>query len=276
MTAGAQYCQATQDGRCVTTGPGNYGNYEACTVEVGRTGMLSATAFNTQSIYDYVAVGNARYSGAGVGNGPARAPVAAGDTFSWISDRANTGGGWTLCLKYTNAPAPSPTASPVVAARFNDQHAACTDNHDRYAAVAANDTAYHPGATIVLPGFDYVGYNQSCDTATTMFVGDRSGVTFRLAITNSTGYIMNEDTGWRACLSDKDAAATITLGNAVPVNGVCFAQLRYRGHASAIDQTLTSWEMHAQDHPEFGIRNDLSNGCGQFIQTRTRTTCDLH
>ena len=32
VTSGTSYCSTTNGGTCVTDGPGNYGNYERCTI----------------------------------------------------------------------------------------------------------------------------------------------------------------------------------------------------------------------------------------------------
>ena len=97
--SGPSYCQFDENG-CVTDGPGDYGNNEACTVRVMVTGTLSATEFSTEGGSDYVTIDGTNYSGTA---GPSKVFVHAGDSFTWSSDQ-NTNhrkaySGWTICLE---------------------------------------------------------------------------------------------------------------------------------------------------------------------------------
>ena len=94
VASGSQYCQIDSNG-CATDGPGNHGNYEACTIQVNVAGSLTATAFYTESCCDYVTIGGTQYSGT---SGPNNVAVAAGTSFSWYADYSVTYPGWTICL----------------------------------------------------------------------------------------------------------------------------------------------------------------------------------
>lgn len=93
-------CQIDSRG-CATTGPGNYGNGERCTIHVPSSGWLTATHFDTEPRHDYVSIGGTRYQGR---TGPDGVAVVAGSTFWWHSDRSVTNAGWTICLSTGPAP----------------------------------------------------------------------------------------------------------------------------------------------------------------------------
>ena len=94
VTSGASYCSVDARG-CATDGTGEHGNNEACTIRVGAAGTLTATQFDTESCCDQVTIGATRYNGS---TGPYGVVVAAGSTFTWISDYSVTNAGWTICL----------------------------------------------------------------------------------------------------------------------------------------------------------------------------------
>ena len=104
VTSGGQYCQVTNGGSCVTDGAGNYGNNERCVVRATQALVATATEFVTEVGWDYVTLGGAYYSGT---TGPSNVAMAAGETFTWSSDRSNVGTGWTIC----GPPPPSPPSS---------------------------------------------------------------------------------------------------------------------------------------------------------------------
>jgi hypothetical protein len=54
IQSGSQFCSLTNGGTCVTDGPGNYGNNEACTVVAARSIVLTATEFDTERNFDFV------------------------------------------------------------------------------------------------------------------------------------------------------------------------------------------------------------------------------
>ena len=98
VTSGPSYCQLDENG-CVTDGPGEYGNNEACTVRVMVSGTLTATEFSTEGGSDYVTIGGTQYGGTA---GPNKVSIGAGAEFSWYSDRSTShriaDSGWTICL----------------------------------------------------------------------------------------------------------------------------------------------------------------------------------
>ena len=99
VTSGANFCQIDANG-CATDGEGAHGNGEACTISVTAAGFVTATQFDTESGYDYVAIGGTRYQGRAGPNGVA---VAAGSFFTWRSDGSVTNAGWTICFRKTSA-----------------------------------------------------------------------------------------------------------------------------------------------------------------------------
>ena len=94
MVSGPQYCQIDANG-CATDGAGVHGNNEACTIRVAAAGTLTASEFDTESGYDWVTIGTARYQGR---TGPSGVAVAVGSTFAWRTDGSVTRSGWTICL----------------------------------------------------------------------------------------------------------------------------------------------------------------------------------
>jgi hypothetical protein len=61
LTVTAGPCESTNNGTCVTDGPGDYGNDERCSMRAEATVSLSASAFDTESGFDYVTIGNTLY-----------------------------------------------------------------------------------------------------------------------------------------------------------------------------------------------------------------------
>jgi len=83
----------TMDGDCISSlnYPGNYGNNEACNVQLYDV-SLRFDAFNTESRYDYLRVGGTGYSGT---SGPADGSYSG--SMSWASDYSVTRSGWKVC-----------------------------------------------------------------------------------------------------------------------------------------------------------------------------------
>jgi len=101
VTSGSDYCQVSGEGNCVTSGPSDYGNNEACSIEVMEDGALfSKDSFDvvssTNCADDALIIGNERYCGNNTG--PQGVQVVAGSTFTWESDGSDTSAGWTICL----------------------------------------------------------------------------------------------------------------------------------------------------------------------------------
>jgi len=96
-------CQ--MEGDCISSlnYPANYGNDEACNVQLWGDIPLRFDAFDTESGYDVLRVGGTSYSGT---SGPAGGSYSG--SISWASDHSITNSGWKLCRTDGNAPTPTP------------------------------------------------------------------------------------------------------------------------------------------------------------------------
>jgi hypothetical protein len=101
-------CELSHNGTCVTDGPGNYGNFERCSMRAETAVSVSASAFDVESRWDYITIGSTRYSGA---SGPSGVVMATGETFTWYSDGLGTRSGFVICA--SPAPPPAPPAPPA-------------------------------------------------------------------------------------------------------------------------------------------------------------------
>jgi len=83
-----------EDSNCVQSKnhPGNYGNNEACSIELSGSVSVTVEEFSTESGYDFLTVGGRRYSGS---NGPASGSYTG--SINWESDYSVTKSGWRLC-----------------------------------------------------------------------------------------------------------------------------------------------------------------------------------
>merc|ERR1719454_718764 len=84
----------TMSGACVSSSnyPGNYGNNQACSVQLWGDIPLRTEAFNTESGYDYLTVGGTPYSGS---SGPPSGSYTGAMT--WSSDYSVVRSGWRIC-----------------------------------------------------------------------------------------------------------------------------------------------------------------------------------
>ena len=89
------YCDIVDRGRCVTDGPGNYGNNERCEVEALRPLLLTAEQYQIENNYDYVTVAGEQYRYRD--NGPKAKFMAPGEKWVWKSDNYITRQGYKLC-----------------------------------------------------------------------------------------------------------------------------------------------------------------------------------
>jgi hypothetical protein len=105
VTSGAEYCEATNGGACVTDGAGNYGDGEGCTIEANVDVVVTATEFDTESGYDRVTINGVVYDGT---SGPSGEHVTAGVSFTWASDGSVTEAGFTICAAHALPPPPPP------------------------------------------------------------------------------------------------------------------------------------------------------------------------
>lgn len=97
---------------CVTDGPGEYSNDEECEITAVTALHASAISFETESNYDWVTIGNQRWSGSGLGNGPSNVQMQRGDKLLWSSDVSITAAGWTICADTGANPAPRRPPAP--------------------------------------------------------------------------------------------------------------------------------------------------------------------
>jgi len=83
-----------EDGNCVQSKnhPGQYGNNEACDIQLGGSVSITVEAFSTESRYDSLTMGGRGYSGS---SGPSSGSYTG--TITWASDYSVTSTGWRLC-----------------------------------------------------------------------------------------------------------------------------------------------------------------------------------
>jgi len=83
-----------ENGNCVQSKnhPGQYGNNEACTIQLGGSVPVTVEAFSTESSYDFLTVGVQAYSGS---SGPSSGSYTG--SITWASDYSVTSTGWRLC-----------------------------------------------------------------------------------------------------------------------------------------------------------------------------------
>jgi len=104
-------CQ--MEGDCISSlnHPANYGNDEACNVQLWGDIPLRFDAFDTESSYDVLRVGGTSYSGT---SGPATGSYSG--SLSWASDYSVEASGWSFCRTDGSSPSPAPTTpSPTPA-----------------------------------------------------------------------------------------------------------------------------------------------------------------
>jgi len=87
-------CEEEQDGRCMRSlnHPSNYGYDESCEIILYGDVSISVESFNTEQGYDYLTLGETRYSGttappSGVYSG----------VITWTTDQSGYRSGWKLC-----------------------------------------------------------------------------------------------------------------------------------------------------------------------------------
>merc|ERR1719350_799070 len=101
------------EGDCISSlnHPANYGNDEACNVQLWGDIPLRFDAFDTESGYDVLRVGGTEYSGT---SGPASGSYSG--SLNWATDGSVTNSGWKLCRTDGSFPTPAPTTpSPTPA-----------------------------------------------------------------------------------------------------------------------------------------------------------------
>ena len=91
---GSNVCQLSDNGRCVTDGPGSYGNYERCEVQALRDLTVTAQQYDNEDFYDYVTVDGVRHRYAFPAQGVS---MNKGAALVWTSDGSVRRAGYTLC-----------------------------------------------------------------------------------------------------------------------------------------------------------------------------------
>ena len=109
VTSGAAFCKIALNGQCVTDGTNsNYGNNEACTIELQQNGRVSSTEFSTEYGYDHVTIDGTDFTGS---TGPDDFTVSPSTTIRWTTDGSGTRAGWTICFSAATASSVAPAAT---------------------------------------------------------------------------------------------------------------------------------------------------------------------
>merc|ERR1740130_845238 len=97
----------TLSGDCIRTPnyPSDYPANGNCDFTTLAAGTVSTTAFNTESNYDKLIIGQTYYSGT---TGPSGVSVTSGEQMTWDTDYSGHRSGWELCLT-TSTPRMSTT-----------------------------------------------------------------------------------------------------------------------------------------------------------------------
>ena len=92
-------CTVTEGGACFRTPnyPDAYGSSQDCEIAVSGAGFVRATAFDTESCCDYVAIGGTQYGGDGGALASGGALVGDGTTVAWHADSSNQRSGAEVC-----------------------------------------------------------------------------------------------------------------------------------------------------------------------------------
>lgn len=107
IVSGAEHCALADRQRCITTGEG-YGDQESCEVRAELALTVSATYFEVEAGFDYVAIEGVRYTG---NLRPENVSMAAGSILQWRTNFKDSLLGWTLCADRAHGPQP-PSVPP--------------------------------------------------------------------------------------------------------------------------------------------------------------------
>jgi len=94
IVSGSEYCQISNDGRCITDGVGGYGHNENCEIRTLRPLVATATEYDIEHGYDFLMVAGVKYMGA---DGPQGLQLDQGAELEWKSDFSVGKGGFTVC-----------------------------------------------------------------------------------------------------------------------------------------------------------------------------------
>jgi len=98
--AGGVVCVLSDDGRCVTDGPGDYMNSESCSVIAQRDFLLVSASYDVENDYDWLAVNGVPYPRPRFWRGPDGITLHTGDVLSWHSDSTINRRGWKVCANH--------------------------------------------------------------------------------------------------------------------------------------------------------------------------------
>ena len=90
-------CEIVDGGRCVTDGPGNYGNNEHCEVFALRPLHVTAEYYHIEKSNDYVTINDIQFKR----SRPIAVFMNEGNIWSWDSDSTITRQGYKLCANTT-------------------------------------------------------------------------------------------------------------------------------------------------------------------------------
>jgi len=96
-------CYTTENGACITDGPGDYGNGERCTITVLRSTRLVVQSLSVQAGNDYFRVNNTG-TRRDTANELTGLFLRAGSTLDWRTNGGNRQAGWVICAAGSCAP----------------------------------------------------------------------------------------------------------------------------------------------------------------------------
>lgn len=94
---GGIVCVLSDDGRCVTDGPGDYMSSESCSVTAQQDFLLVSAYYDVENDYDWLAVNGVPYPRPRFWRGPDGIRLHSGDVLSWHSDYSDNRRGWKVC-----------------------------------------------------------------------------------------------------------------------------------------------------------------------------------
>ena len=95
-------CELSDLGRCVTDGPGDYGNSERCTAFAVDDFYIFTALFDLEPTHDWVSIGGREYTSNVGGRGPNGVHMNPGDRLEWYSDSSIRDRGWKICAEYAD------------------------------------------------------------------------------------------------------------------------------------------------------------------------------
>merc|ERR1712159_604252 len=99
LVSSKDVCEIVDGGRCVTDGPGNYGNREYCEVEALRSLIVTAKQYSVEAKYDSITINGIPYMNSIPNEGVS---MNKGARWFWNSDSSVTRPGYKLCAEEAN------------------------------------------------------------------------------------------------------------------------------------------------------------------------------